>query len=103
MGDVATLQSLQTDGDAAAASGDYATAIGYANRAKFLLATMPSPATRNLTGGGSQSLAWGNAVAIDGVIANWRQLQQAAARATIGPIQSVPITYVRESSDAAYQ
>lgn len=102
MGDVATLQSYRDLALTAFGSGEYATAIGYATQAKLMLATLPA-AARNLAGGGSESLAWPNAVAIDGFIATCRQLQQAAVRATIGPIQSVPITYVRESSVAAYQ
>jgi len=98
---VSELNTLYATANTALDSGDYAAAITAALQAKMILATKPN-VSRNLAGGGSQSLAWANAVAIDSFIAHVRHLQAASAHATHGPFQQIPITYARPDDVDAY-
>lgn len=91
------LETLADALDAALADGDYDTAISKAIALKSRLAITPNVA-RNLAGGGSQSLAWLNAVALDGVIKQCRAEKARVAAETYG-IQRTKITYARPDSE----
>jgi hypothetical protein len=99
---VAQINALYSTFTTAIDAEDYDGAIKAAVKAKFLLAKLPS-VTRNLGGGGSQALAWPNAVAIDSAIAECRKLAAAASHATSGPFQQTPITYARPDDADSYE
>lgn len=91
---IAQIDALYTEAVAALDAGNYATAISKALAAKLRLATTPNLA-RALGGGGSQSLAWAGAPAIDAFIAEVRKLKAQALAESSGGLQQTKITYAR--------
>lgn len=92
---ISELTTLKTAALAALASADYDTAIEKALAAQMLLAVTPN-ISRNLAGGGSQSITW-NPSQIDQFVAHCRKLKSAstAAASTTGPFQQTKVKYVR--------
>lgn len=98
---IAQLEALYTNYAAARAAGSYDAAIGYLMDMKARLATTPN-LSRNLGGGGSQSIAW-NATQLDSLIADCRRMKIAATHATAGPFVQVPVTYQRPDASGDYE
>ena len=96
----ADLESLYVAAVAALEAGDYATAIRKALACKMRLATLPD-AERSLAGGGRQQLTLANAAALDGFIAQCKQLQSSTVAASRG-VQRTKIEYGRARTDGDY-
>lgn len=91
---MAQLDTLYAAAVAALDGGDYDTAITKAMALRVRLATTPN-LSRNLSGGGSQSVTWGGAEGLDRFIAECRRAKASAAAARSGPFQQTKITYAR--------
>jgi len=97
---IADLEALYAAFSGARNAGNYDAAIGCLMDMKARLATTPN-LSRNLGGGGSQSIAW-NPSQLDSLIADCRKMKAAATHAASGPFVTVPVTYQRPDAKGDY-
>jgi hypothetical protein len=98
---IAELNTLYEAAVAAIDNGSYDVAIAKIMAMKARLATTPN-LSRNLGGGGSQSIAW-NPSQLDSLIADCRKMKVAAAHAVSGPFVQIPVTYRRCETTGDYK
>ena len=97
---LAELNTLYSAAVAAIDDADFDLAIRQLMAVKARLATMPN-VSRNLPGGGTQSISF-NPAQLDTLIAQCRQQKAAAAHATSGPYRQTKVTYARPDNADAY-
>lgn len=95
------VQTAIANGNAYYAAGDYASAKSEYLQAQALGAGF-AEGTRNLAGGGSQSLAMKNLAILDKLIAACDRMLNAAVHAASGPFQQIPVEYVKPDAEDDY-
>lgn len=84
------FETAMSNAASAYAGGDYSGAIAYAVQG---LALMPAAnVSRNLSGGGAQSITW-NSASILAFIQQCKIAKTSAAHAVSGPFQQIDVTY----------
>lgn len=96
---IAELNALYAEYQVARRAADYDAAIGALMDMKAQLAATPN-ITRSMGGAGTQAIAW-NSEALDGLIAQCRQLKSAVTSASSG-LQQMKVTYARADVGSNY-
>jgi hypothetical protein len=92
---ISDIETLEAAARAAMAAAEWDNAISYLLQLKARLVSTPN-LTRNLAGGGSQSISW-NSADIESLVAECRRQKAAGAVAAsdTGPWQATKVTYTR--------